>query len=93
MRNEPSTWRTRLATLIADGPPAYPGDKWFCDDLEMLALPEVQRIVRQLGRALDLLSPVERLRWPGVWIAQRLERGQTLIRAERTARGWALVRR
>ncbi len=81
-----------LDALIV-GPPADPGERWFCDDLARFSSEELREERRRLRLRLLLTPSREKDRWSAVWLAARLEHVEALLRVDTTAGAWARARR
>lgn len=73
----------RVLDFIAAGPPAYPGERWFCDDVHRLGLEDLREEKRRLQLRQLLTDPRERDRWPACWIAARLRRVEEVLHDRR----------
>lgn len=84
--------RDALLDTIIEGPPAWPGEKWFHADLAHLSREELVAERERLHLRLRLMTAIQCSRWPGVWFGERLERVEALLRTRHAAAGWSRVR-
>jgi len=74
--------RGALLDAISEGPPPFPGERYFGADLQHLGPQELQAEHQRLRLRLLLTDPHEREHWPASWVANRLRRvEEELLRA------------
>lgn len=67
-------FRGALLDAIADGPPLYPGQRWFNHDLPELPTDDLREEHRRCRLRLLLTPQTDRDRWPAAWFTERLTR-------------------
>jgi hypothetical protein len=74
------TVRGALLDTIIEGPPPWPGEKWFHRDLDFMDHEELARERDLLRWRLRLVPPREHQNWPNTWHVERLARIETMLR-------------